>query len=103
MRKKSETKYFDRNRTEYLYFIGNDCIGKFDGFGNALGRVNKSLKDMFCYSENGNIYLIRVFKRKGICLIFRTDNNGVDLSEPKVYSLPSVKECELINLWEGII
>ena len=97
--KKSERKYYDKNKVTYLLVVGGSYMGCFDLEGNKLDETLEMKLDMYKVRFGEDIYLLRILNKKGIGLLFKITRNDIDLYNPKIYSIESNKGKMDWTLW----
>ena len=101
MKKLSEKKLYSKDKSSYLLLIGGSLSGLFDAENNVIGMVKERSGDLYKLIINKEKYIVRHFKRKSCCLMYKITENDISLSNPDIYSLPTINyDCHFVNLWE---
>ena len=101
MGKAVEKRYYNKEDTMYLSMSGNNFLGLFDLEGNCISLVTDKFLDMGKLVLNNETYVVRAFRRKGICLLFKLKENDIKLNDSIVFALHGTK-INYVNLWEGL-
>ena len=101
MRKAIEKRFYNKDDSMYLVMIGNTITGLFDSENNQVALVTNRFLDMGKININNEIYVVRSFKRKGMCLLFKISSNDINLDDSCVFALHGQK-IDCVDLWDGI-
>ena len=80
--------YYNKAKSMYLKMSGNMFLGIYNKDNEFCGVVMDKCDDMFKWSFNDEIYIIRWFKRKGFCAFYKITNNDINLREAEVWAVP---------------
>ncbi len=83
--KKAEKRFYSEGKKEYLYFVGSHLVGVFNVNDECISEILALKGDMFKVIINKKIYLLRIYIKKGIGLMFEIANNDINLTNPKTY------------------
>ena len=101
MKKAVEKRYYNKEDTMYLSMLGNSIIGLFKSDGTQISLAFDKYLDMGKIIFNHEVYLVRTFKRKGYCLVFKIENNDINLKKSQLFALHT-QNINYVNLWEDI-
>ena len=85
----------------YLVIISNTITDLFNNENNQVALVTNRFLDMGKININNEIYVVRSFKRKGMCLLFKISSNDIKLDDSCVFALHGQK-IDCVDLWDGI-
>lgn len=97
--KKAERKFYTKDKKEYLNFVGSHFVGVFDENNECISETLIFKGDMFKVIINKKIYLLRIYIKKGIGLMFEIIDNDINLTNPKTYMIQTAKYKIDWSLW----
>ena len=101
MGKAVEKRYYNKEDTMYISMLGKDFLGVFDKEENHISFITNKFLDMGKLVLNNETYVVRAFRRKGFCLLFRLKENNIELNDSIIFALHGEK-INYVNLWEGL-
>ena len=94
-------KYYNKDKTLYVCCNGSLVVGLYDENGECLSATLKRDYNRNKFVWGKNTYLVQQFARRGICLLYRLESNGMSIYEPEIFYLPELQDTVYVDLWDG--